>query len=265
MFQMLPLLPLLLFLTSSVQGQDLTEQLCPERYEHPTDGWAVKLDRKWIQIDKEKLALLDGMAKETANDLPVGTKDLLGHSKEFHSWKRLPRFIPRAKLESLTPIGAFGVHVNTNRSGTPTRNGLKTHRMKYANAVVGSAAFFNREGESKLVEQALVEIDGARTLRVLVSTVFPDKGGFFLESWTVPGRKRYFTIYMLYPKAYREVCSRSMRSFLNGFEGIHEVKSQDPGKKLELTWGIILIFLLPFLVIPIIFFRSYKRPAPPQA
>ena len=100
---------------------------------------------------------------------------------------------------------------------------------------------------------------------MLVSTVFPDKGAWFLESWTLPGHKRYFTVSMLYPKEYREICGLTLRSFLDGFEGIVESKAPGQGKKLQLSWGLIFVFLLPFLVVPILFFRNYKRPGPPRA
>lgn len=258
-------LPLLLLLVGPPQGQDLGEQLCPERYTHESEGWAVDLDRKWIQIDEGMLVVLDKAAANKDASLPAGAQDLLGHLKEFHSWQRLPRFVPLQKRGRLTPIGAFGVRVDTNVSGTYTREGLKNHQEKIAAAVRGSAAFFNRDGESERVEHQLVELDGVRTLRVLVSTVFPDKGAYFLESWTLPGHKRYFTVSMLYPKAYRELCAMALRSFLDGFEGIEEAKGYGQGKKLQLSWGLILVFLLPFLVVPILFFRNYKRPGPPQA
>ena len=265
--RMFPLIAILLLSlqTPNPPAQDLASRLCPDRYTQESEGWSVQLDHKWIVVDQAGLTVLDAAAaSKEANPYP-GTQDLLGHLAEFHTWQRLPRFVPRQKLESLTPIGAFGVRVDTNMSGSYTREGLKKHQNKIAESVRNSAAFFNREGESERIEDELVKIHGARTLRVLVSTIFPDKGSYILESWTLPGGDRYFTVSMLYPKAYREICARTIRSFLGGFEGIQEVEGPGSGQELELGWGLILVFLLPFLVLPILFFRRYKRPAPPQA
>jgi len=254
----------------SLASPDPVSQLCPERYAQDlgNEGWAVRLDHKWILIDQKNLALLDGLARSGRKDLPAGTADLLEHLEEFHGWHRLPRFVPRKSLDRLTPIGPYGVKVDTNRSGAYTSEGFKKHQKKIAESVRASAAFFNREGESKLVESDLVDIGGVRTLRVLIATHFPDKGDWFLESWTLPGGAQNFTfsVYMLYPRAWREICSQTLRSFVDGFEGIQEAKSPfADGKKLEISWPIILLFLLPFLIVPLVFFRSYKRPAPPRA
>ncbi|MEZ5988083.1 MAG: hypothetical protein R3F30_02955 [Planctomycetota bacterium] len=153
------------------------------------------------------------------------------------------------------------IFVEVDPSGSFTTRGLENHREKLAQALLDSVEFFYRDGESRIVETTQGEVGGVPSLRVIVETALPDRRTLWTERWTVPGGKRFFTVWGQYDRERRTEAAAAFAALLAGFEGAVEVA--DPYGKTQqrqITLPIFVLFLLPFAIVPFVLFRKKQRP-----